>query len=93
MSISLKSDLERLIIQKVQSGQYTSADEVIRKGLELLQARDEDACKLPSQTEFSAWEALSKLASEVPDEDWARIPADLSKNLDHYLYGAPRTAE
>jgi Arc/MetJ-type ribon-helix-helix transcriptional regulator len=93
MPISLKPDLERLVIQKVQSGQYSSADEVIRKGLELLHARDEAAAKPPSPGPSSVWETLSTLASEVPAEDWARVPADLSKNLDHYLYGTPRIAE
>ncbi len=93
MSISVKSDLERLIMRKVQSGQYSSADEVIRKGLELLQAMDEAASNPPTERAFSAWDALTTLASEVPDEDWAQVPADLSKNLDHYLYGTPRTAD
>jgi putative addiction module CopG family antidote len=93
MPISLKPDLERLIDQKIQSGQYSSADEVIRTGLELLQARDDAAAKSVSNEEFSAWETLAALASGVPDEDWARLPSDLSKNFDHYLYGAPRTDE
>jgi putative addiction module CopG family antidote len=89
MPISLKPDLERLVIQKVKSGQYSSTDEVIRKGLELLDARDEAAAKPSSPRAGSVWEALTALASGVPDEDWDRVSADLSKNLDHYLCGTP----
>lgn len=33
---------------------------------------------------------LSDLAREIPEEDWKRLPADLTDNLDHYLYGTPR---
>jgi hypothetical protein len=33
---------------------------------------------------------LQELASEVPAEEWRRLPADLSSNLDHYLYGTPK---
>ena len=31
-----------------------------------------------------------RLAAEVPDEDWRKIPPDGSVNLDHYLYGHPK---
>lgn len=33
---------------------------------------------------------LLKLAAGVPDEEWEKLPKDLSYNLDHYLYGAPK---
>jgi hypothetical protein len=32
----------------------------------------------------------SHLAESVPESEWARLPADLSKNLDHYLYGTKK---
>ena len=35
-------------------------------------------------------DVLAELAAEVPEEDWNRLPADLTDNLDHYLYGTPR---
>ncbi|MEN6575095.1 MAG: hypothetical protein ABFD90_02040 [Phycisphaerales bacterium] len=34
-------------------------------------------------------EVLSSIASEVPEEEWRKLPADLTDNLDHYLYGTP----
>jgi len=34
------------------------------------------------------WEIAEKIASTVPDSEWAKVPPDLSKNVDHYLYGA-----
>jgi hypothetical protein len=33
---------------------------------------------------------LEELASEVPQAEWDRLPADLTDNLDHYLYGTPK---
>jgi len=36
------------------------------------------------------WEIAEELSATIPDEEWAKIPPDLSKNLDHYLYGAPK---
>ncbi len=35
-------------------------------------------------------DVLAELAAEVPEEDWERLPPDLTDNLDHYLYGTPR---
>ena len=41
MNVSLTPALEQLVQQKVAQGFYTSASEVIRAGLRLLQERDE----------------------------------------------------
>jgi len=32
----------------------------------------------------------AELAAEVPAQEWERLPADLTDNLDHYLYGTPK---
>lgn len=41
MNVSLTPELEVIIDQKVKSGMYNSASEVVREGLRLLQQRDE----------------------------------------------------
>ncbi len=41
MNVSLTQELEKLVQEKVQSGMYYSASEVIREALRLLQERDE----------------------------------------------------
>jgi antitoxin ParD1/3/4 len=41
MNISLTPELEQLVNEKVKSGRYASASEVIREGLRLLEERDE----------------------------------------------------
>jgi len=33
-------------------------------------------------------EMFSALSSSVPKGEWAKVPGDLSKNVDHYLYGS-----
>ena len=40
MNVSLSPQLEGLVKQKITTGQYHSADEVIREALHLLEARD-----------------------------------------------------
>ena len=36
------------------------------------------------------WEVAAEIGESVPVEEWDKVPTDLSKNLDHYLYGAPK---
>jgi hypothetical protein len=36
------------------------------------------------------WEIAAKLMADVPEEAWDNVPSDLSINVDHYLYGAPK---
>jgi hypothetical protein len=36
------------------------------------------------------WEAIAEISNEIPLEEWEKLPQDLSKNLDHYLYGSPK---
>ena len=127
MRISLSPDLERLIAEKVSSGRYCSADEVVREGLELLDERENatrmsghertqaDAIKRASEIDPNAAilvesvrdsdkgprdsngtanlaAAFASIAGDIPDRDWVSVPADLSKNLDHYLYGGQKTS-
>jgi antitoxin ParD1/3/4 len=92
MKISLSPDLERLIAEKVSSGRYRSADEVVREGLELLQERENETHRPPSNGTANLAEAFANIATDVPGDDWESVPADLSKNLDHHLYGGQKTS-
>jgi hypothetical protein len=35
-------------------------------------------------------EKLQALAAEIPPEERAKLPSDLTDNLDHYIYGWPK---
>jgi putative addiction module CopG family antidote len=88
MKISLNPETERLIAEKVRSGRYPSADEVVREGLELLQAQ-ETAASRSEKTSQSVADVFASIAEGVPESEWASVPSDLSKNVDHHLYGSP----
>lgn len=36
------------------------------------------------------WQRIVEIGASVPAKEWDKVPTDLSKNLDHYLYGAPK---
>lgn len=35
-------------------------------------------------------EQISVIWSDMPSDAWARLPEDLTDQLDHYIYGTPR---
>lgn len=36
---------------------------------------------------------VEEISAQIPREEWEKLPNDLSKNLDHYLYGSPKDEE
>lgn len=45
----------------------------------------------PNERRF--WEFWIEGSKRIPEEELAKIPPDFSRNLDHYLYGAPKREE
>jgi putative addiction module CopG family antidote len=92
VKISLSPDVERLIAERVGSGRYRSADDVVREGLDLLQERENEAQRLSSNGAGNFVAAFESIARDVPDADWESVPADLSKNVDYHLDGSRKTS-
>lgn len=38
------------------------------------------------------WKLAEEIAASIPEEEWEKVPTDLSRNFDHYLYGCPKDA-
>ena len=36
------------------------------------------------------WEVIAEIGAQVPEDEWGKVPSDLSGNLHHYLYGTPK---
>ena len=39
------------------------------------------------------WEVIAETMKDVPREDLAQLPRDGASQIDHYLYGTPKSAE
>jgi antitoxin ParD1/3/4 len=91
VNISLTPELERLVIDKVETGMYQTASEVIREGLRLLKDRDQhlEALRLDIRAGFDAVERgdyrdyapsnLKALAEGVKARGRKRIAGDGAK--------------
>ena len=34
---------------------------------------------------------IDDITSQIPQTEWEKLPSDMSKNLDYYLYGSPKS--
>jgi antitoxin ParD1/3/4 len=81
MNVSLTPELEKFIQDKVSSGLYTSASEVIRESLRLLNAYDELHQKRLEQLNQSIDQGLAQLEQGQgmkADEVYQRLHSKLS---------------
>ena len=70
MNVSLRPDLEKLVSEKVKSGQYASPAEVLNRALDLLKKHDQAEHRL----EVLLQEAEeSGPATDLTSTDWADI--------------------
>ncbi|MBE9181539.1 hypothetical protein IQ268_23535 [Oculatella sp. LEGE 06141] len=68
--------LDFLLFVKLRLKQKTREEQI---------ADSQQSPGLPSFLQF-----VEEVSAQVPREEWERLPNDLSKNLDHYLYGSPK---
>jgi Arc/MetJ-type ribon-helix-helix transcriptional regulator len=102
MIIHLPEDLESSIRSLVQGGRYASEDEVIAEAVRSFLGQRQDGQepdRTPAAKEGTApahkpiWEVFQEIARSVPPETWDDLPADLSDQHDHYIYGTPKRTD
>ncbi len=55
-----------------------------------VRAKNEEAAPQVEKGLSSILEIVSAATRQVPDSAWERLPTDLAKNADHYLYGTKK---
>ena len=82
MNVSLTPELEKLISEKVDSGLYQTASEVVREALRLLRERDQDRVQLRANMQAdwtSSRRTRDTCTTRRRDADWriaSRRPVD-----------------
>jgi Arc/MetJ-type ribon-helix-helix transcriptional regulator len=94
MPISLPSDLDDRIQQKVIQAGYRTPDEVIRKALDALDAQEQQEVRqrgrVKKKSAVPVWQRFQNAACFIPEEELASLPPDGASEHDHYLYGIPK---
>jgi Arc/MetJ-type ribon-helix-helix transcriptional regulator len=101
MTIHLPEDLESSIRAQVLSGHFASEGDLVAAAVrdylrrQQEQARQDAAAATavrpgtPSRRK-PLWERAAELRKSIPEEEWAKLPADGAEQLDHYIYGSPK---
>src|SRR5207302_9128241 len=98
LTVDLPSDLRKGLQEEAEKRGLTVV-EFVQWALEALVARPGSAAgatppavrdtREPT-TGDSILAMMEEIWAQVPAAEWDKLPPDLSENLDHYLYGAPK---
>jgi Arc/MetJ-type ribon-helix-helix transcriptional regulator len=100
MTIQLPDNLESSILEAVHHGRYASLDDAMAEAASLLVQRLKQEQALPEQAATGdeppakpykpIWEVADEIRKSIPAEEWAKLPADGARQIDHYIYGSPK---
>jgi antitoxin ParD1/3/4 len=80
MNVSLTPELERFINQKVETGLYQTASEVVREGLRLLKQQDEERLESLRRDVRAGFASIDRGGFEVhDDQSTKRLAAEIKK--------------
>lgn len=83
----MAADIEQELIEKVRTLPLEKQKKVLSYAEELRQQNGGEGSRVEDLT---IWEIVKDVILEVPAEAWEELPKDGSRNVDHYLYGAPK---
>jgi hypothetical protein len=95
----MKMTNKEQLIQEIEQAPDNLVEEVlnfllfIKQRLQQKISETKNSENNQSSKNGSLLEFLDNLSSTVPQEEWEKLPSDLSKNIDHYLYGAPKVED
>jgi antitoxin ParD1/3/4 len=80
MNVSLTPELEQLVQNKVQTGRYNSASEVVREALRLMEDRDQIKAEVRKKIAAGLESARAGRLSDG-DEFFAQMEAELDEEI------------
>ena len=83
----MAADIEQELIEKVRTLPLEKQKKVLSYAEELRRQNGGEGSRVEDLT---IWEMVKDVILEVPAEAWEELPKDGSRNVDHYLYGAPK---
>jgi len=83
----MSANSERAILEKIQALPDEKQQEVLALVDRMLKEEQEPR---PRENVRPIWEIITELSSEIPMEEWAKLPTDGAEQHDHYLYGSPK---
>jgi hypothetical protein len=83
----LAASLENTIQEKVKALPPEKQERVLSMVEEMLSEKESAQASVGARP---LWEVAEEISSQVPIEEWEKLPADGAEQHDHYLYGSPK---
>jgi hypothetical protein len=83
----MAANLENTIQEKVKTLPPEKQQRVLSMVEELLSEAEVTQGRVVARP---LWEIAEEISSQVPLEEWAKLPGDGAEQHDHYLYGSPK---
>ena len=99
MTIHLPKDVEHSVEAAVCSGRFASVDDALAEAWRSFQRQQQtplagqaaaEESQAAAPTYKPIWEVAADIRKSIPAEEWAKLPADGARQLDHYIYGSPK---
>jgi hypothetical protein len=91
LTIGLTRELEEWLAQEAaRNGQAASDYARMILAEQLKQPPDRPAPSGGEANPRPIWQVAAEIMQGVPEDELDRLPVDLSENLDHHRYGAPK---
>ena len=83
----MAASLENTIQEKVKALPPEKQQRVLSMVEEMLSENETTQSRVAVRP---LWEIAEEISSQVPLEEWEKLPADGAEQHDHYLYGSPK---
>ena len=83
----MAANLENKIQEKVRALPPEKQQRVLSMVEEMLSEKEATQGRVAVRP---LWEIAEEISSQVPLEEWEKLPADGAEQHDHYLYGSPK---
>jgi hypothetical protein len=83
----MAANLENTIQEKVKALPVEKQKRVLSLVEEMLSETNGEQVRVSVRP---LWEIAKEISSQVPLEEWEKLPADGAEQHDHYLYGSPK---
>jgi hypothetical protein len=83
----MAANLENRIQEKIRALPEEKQERVLSLVEELLKEQNGEQVRVSVRP---LWEIANEISSQIPREEWEKLPADGAEQHDHYLYGSPK---
>ena len=93
MNVTLPAELEQLVNEKVDRGEFESADAAVAHAVRHALGPNGDSHESEASGARHIADVFAEIMADVPPDELAKLPKDGASQVDHYIYGLKKRDE